>query len=722
MKKQVSPRIYYSVFCCAFLLAAVVLLGSTAGLAQTVPPTPPTGLTATAATCGEADLSWTPAVDNSGTGLKAYTIWRNNDGVNTVTSIGATRAWFDDTMYVKSSDTMSYYVVAVDNAGNQSLPSNTITLNTSACPLAASEQIADSAYMGPLGKSMASYGTTTAWLYQKLNNLSQADTWIYVSDSASGQNSHFLLHSYPGYYQIENDYVLTSATDLWTLSCDSSASGHVLVSHYQLNGSPASSAALLSTQPLGDSLSVGLSIIQLKSGALVAGWTDYPASTGNFIAGYAYLTTGGSWIVHTPVTLLTSVVLRKTRLVLAQHPADNSVWMFLNADTGTAIRSLHFTEISNDLSFDSLNSSFISQAVDGPNGPEGEFPYLAATSDPTRNAIMLAYQNQQSQIVFIDPLFGNLSNNIFLKQAPVSVAQVAADGSKTFISFPNYVERITLFGMSVLPDGTIWLAYQPINSQTLTWNEVYASNYQNGVWSAPVFAGLDYNNYNQANGLGISLVYRADQSQVAFFTPDQKVHTFDLSNLGPAPADTTPPTTSITSPANGATVSGTVTISASASDNVGVTKVELWLDGSLAASATSSYNFLFNTTTVVNGTHTIQTKAYDAAGNVGLSAIVSVNVNNSISPPNLTVSVTNPTNGGTVPRNQKVTISAAASDTVAVTRIEFYVNNNLLGTVTAAPYNYPWKVPGKKGLYNIQAKGYDAMGNSAAQAITVTAQ
>ena len=47
--------------------------------------------------------------------------------------------------------------------------------------------------------------------------------------------------------------------------------------------------------------------------------------------------------------------------------------------------------------------------------------------------------------------------------------------------------------------------------------------------------------------------------------------------------DTTPPTTSITSPADGATVSGTVTVSANASDNVGVSRVELYVDGALAA-------------------------------------------------------------------------------------------------------------------------------------------
>jgi subtilisin family serine protease len=95
------------------------------------------------------------------------------------------------------------------------------------------------------------------------------------------------------------------------------------------------------------------------------------------------------------------------------------------------------------------------------------------------------------------------------------------------------------------------------------------------------------------------------------------------------PGDTTPPTTSITSPANGATVSGTVTVSANASDNVGVTRVELYADGTLVGSDTSSpYVVAWNTAAVSNGGHSLQTRAYDAAGNVGSSATVSVTVSN----------------------------------------------------------------------------------------------
>ena len=93
--------------------------------------------------------------------------------------------------------------------------------------------------------------------------------------------------------------------------------------------------------------------------------------------------------------------------------------------------------------------------------------------------------------------------------------------------------------------------------------------------------------------------------------------------------DTTPPTTSITSPANGATVSGTVTVAANASDNVGVSRVELWVDGVLTGSDTTApYQIAWNTTTASNGGHGLQSRAYDAAGNVGSSTTVNVTVSN----------------------------------------------------------------------------------------------
>jgi hypothetical protein len=102
------------------------------------------------------------------------------------------------------------------------------------------------------------------------------------------------------------------------------------------------------------------------------------------------------------------------------------------------------------------------------------------------------------------------------------------------------------------------------------------------------------------------------------------------------PPDTTPPTTAITSPANNATVSGTVTVTASASDNVSVSKVEFYIDSVISSTTTTSpYTFSWNTTTVANGSHTIFTKAYDPSNNVGTSPTVTVTVSNTTPPQQL---------------------------------------------------------------------------------------
>jgi hypothetical protein len=81
-------------------------------------------------------------------------------------------------------------------------------------------------------------------------------------------------------------------------------------------------------------------------------------------------------------------------------------------------------------------------------------------------------------------------------------------------------------------------------------------------------------------------------------------------------ADTQAPIVSITNPADGATVSGTVSVTASASDNVGVTQVRFYVDGSLKTTDTSSpYSYSWDTTGYSDGSHTVQAVAYDAAGN-----------------------------------------------------------------------------------------------------------
>ncbi len=84
------------------------------------------------------------------------------------------------------------------------------------------------------------------------------------------------------------------------------------------------------------------------------------------------------------------------------------------------------------------------------------------------------------------------------------------------------------------------------------------------------------------------------------------------------PRDTTAPTVSITSPANGATVArrSQVVISASASDDVGVKQVEFYVSGSLVGTSIASpYSAIWSVPGAKAKSYTITARAYDAAGN-----------------------------------------------------------------------------------------------------------
>jgi hypothetical protein len=95
-----------------------------------------------------------------------------------------------------------------------------------------------------------------------------------------------------------------------------------------------------------------------------------------------------------------------------------------------------------------------------------------------------------------------------------------------------------------------------------------------------------------------------------------RIASFQFPNCG-APVDT-PPTVSITNPANGATVSGTIDITANASDDHGVNQVEFFVDGaSIGSDASAPYSVSWNTTSVYDGAHTVLVRATDTIGQTG---------------------------------------------------------------------------------------------------------
>jgi large repetitive protein len=183
--------------------------------------------------------------------------------------------------------------------------------------------------------------------------------------------------------------------------------------------------------------------------------------------------------------------------------------------------------------------------------------------------------------------------------------------------------------------------------------------------------------------------------------------------------DTTPPAVSMTAPAAGVTVAGTMSVSASATDNVGVVGVQFKLDGAnLGAEATTApYAVSWTTTTALDGSHTLIAVARDAAGNTATSTPLGVTVDNT--PP--TVSISSPASGASVAGTMSV--SSSAMDSVGVVGVQFKLDGANLGAEdTAAPYSISWNTTlAADGSHTLTTVARDAAGNTAiSTAVAVT--
>ncbi|TPW09344.1 MAG: PHB depolymerase family esterase, partial [Acidimicrobiaceae bacterium] len=99
--------------------------------------------------------------------------------------------------------------------------------------------------------------------------------------------------------------------------------------------------------------------------------------------------------------------------------------------------------------------------------------------------------------------------------------------------------------------------------------------------------------------------------------------------------DVVPPTVSVTQPVADAVLTGSVTVSADASDDVGVAGVQLLLDGAALGTELLAppYTLLWSTGSTANGPHTLAARARDAGGNTTTSLAVAVTVSNTAPPP-----------------------------------------------------------------------------------------
>ena len=154
--------------------------------------------------------------------------------------------------------------------------------------------------------------------------------------------------------------------------------------------------------------------------------------------------------------------------------------------------------------------------------------------------------------------------------------------------------------------------------------------------------------------------------------------------------DTEAPQITLSDPTNGAVVSGTVTVSAVATDTVGVAGVQFLLNGANlnAEDTTTPFSTTWDVSLLANGVYTLSAEARDGAGNLATSAPVTVTVANppDTTPP--TVTVVSPLDGAIgVSVNSNVTVTfdesmAAASINTTTFELRDSANNVVSATVS----------------------------------------
>ncbi|WP_181373187.1 Ig-like domain-containing protein [Massilia glaciei] len=277
-----------------------------------------------------------------------------------------------------------------------------------------------------------------------------------------------------------------------------------------------------------------------------------------------------------------------------------------------------------------------------------------------------------------------------LWSAPIWVTQTADTGGDTTAPAVTAAASGTA--------GTITLSANASDAVGVARVDFYVDNVLQGTDAgAPYAVTLD--STTLANG-SHSLVARAFDA--AGNVGVSTTQTFSVSN---PTADTTAP--AVTASQSG--TSGTITLSATASDAVGVSKVEFYVDNVLKATDSAApYSATLDSTTLGNGSHSLVARAYDAAGNIGVSAAQTFSISNPVADTTApTVTASQSVSSGTQ------TFAATASDNVGVSKVEFYVDNVLKGTDTAAPYSMTLLSSTlSSGTHALTAKAFDAAGNS----------
>ena len=183
-------------------------------------------------------------------------------------------------------------------------------------------------------------------------------------------------------------------------------------------------------------------------------------------------------------------------------------------------------------------------------------------------------------------------------------------------------------------------------------------------------------------------------------------------------SDTTAPTIAITAPTGGK-VTGIVAVDVNYSDNVGVSRVEFYANGVLAATDSASpFAFAWDTSAKADGNYTLTAQAFDAAGNKGVSPGVAVTVaNDTIAPVISSFSLTQ----GMVLSSGSQAVSASATDNKSVAKISLTLDGKEVAISYGTSLSYNWNTRKlKRGTHSATVRAFDSAGNTVSKTVSVT--
>lgn len=323
---------------------------------------------------------------------------------------------------------------------------------------------------------------------------------LYLWDK-DGNTSHVAIEGLED-DKIENmEYVLTENNTLYLFSTNGSNFINVpldvpTLRTYKLSGVGIlpTVATLTDVKKFGDIESVSWSILELKSGGIALLWNRVNPDK---ILGEIE----GRW-AHTYLEYLSPLNVWSTlyvgqmdylkppthRLTMAQHPADDSIWVFNKSDSFHELGAARVIETSNGLQLDWLNQMFIGQQH-GRFNVEGELPQVFAVSNKYKNTISLLYQADDSIYHYSSP---------FRKESRMIIAEISSNSDINFIDTERYTERVYGIGaLTVYPDG-YYVTYRPTKIKDnppdyrTWWDDVHVIRYNGIKWEHDMYVGTTY--------------------------------------------------------------------------------------------------------------------------------------------------------------------------------------------------------------------------------------